>query len=502
MSSQYFPPYRGHIADVKIRLDLTSYATNQELKNVTRVNPSSFALKTNLSSLKAKADKLHIDKLVPVPVDLAKLSNAVKNDVVKKTEYNSLKTKVDSINTTKYVLKSKYDSEIGDLKLKYQILVFQTSRYQIIVLQTSVFNSEITEVENKTPDITNFASKSALTAVENKIPDVKNLVTNTKLSNELNGFVKKTDYNTKITEIENKIPSDTSGLAQKIYTALRKLDDKTVSNASEIISINNKLKQANTRINVTERNTSYVSGKRYFCHDGQQNYLVLKIMNEYLKRAVVVSGNIATIYVHSWTSKGISNEQIKAPVTSSSNDQAPILEYSVVEIGLKFTGDLLIKIRVTYNHGSKVSIFIVHKLNSHTVNTDFALRDCLFGAARIAKDKDVQNYKYSGYRIGFDSTGTYNHSDGDALNTIIFVSDLSKSIHSNNRTENILVLGSGLAQKLNGKRIYAEQETPTNITKVNKKYCLSLHYDGAISRLFVNGVRQIVFTAKDSEITP
>ena len=216
MSSQYFPPYRGHIADVKIRLDLTSYATNQELKNVTRVNTSSFALKTNLSSLKTKADKLDIDKLVPVPVDLAKLSNAVKNDVVKKTEYNSLKTKVDSINTTKYVFKSKYDSEVGDLKLKYQILVFQTSRYQIIVLQTSVFNSEITEVENKTPDITNFASKSALTAVENKIPDVKNVVTNTKLSNELNGFVKKTDYNTKITEIENKIPSDTSGLVQKI----------------------------------------------------------------------------------------------------------------------------------------------------------------------------------------------------------------------------------------------------------------------------------------------
>ena len=79
MSSQYFPPYRSHIADVKVRLDLTNYATKTDLKNVTHVDTSSFALKTNLASLKTEVGKLNINKLTPVPNDLGKLSNAVKN---------------------------------------------------------------------------------------------------------------------------------------------------------------------------------------------------------------------------------------------------------------------------------------------------------------------------------------------------------------------------------------------------------------------------------------
>ena len=181
MSSQYFPPYRGHIADVKVKLDLTNYATKTDLKNVTHVDTSNFALKTNLACLKTEVDKLDMDKLVPVPNDLAKLSNVVKNDVVKKTEYNTLKIKVDSINTENYVLKTKYDNEVGNLKLKIPDISG--------LLQTSVSNSKITEVENKMPDITNLASKSALTVVENKIADVKNLVTKTKLSNEVKKLI-------------------------------------------------------------------------------------------------------------------------------------------------------------------------------------------------------------------------------------------------------------------------------------------------------------------------
>ena len=92
---QYFPPYRSHGGDVKVELDLSNYATKTDLKNVTHVDVSSFASKTNLASLKTEVDKIDVDTLKTVPVDLAKLSDAVKNDVVKKTEYNSLKTKVD-----------------------------------------------------------------------------------------------------------------------------------------------------------------------------------------------------------------------------------------------------------------------------------------------------------------------------------------------------------------------------------------------------------------------
>ena len=87
--SQYFPPYRSHEGDIKVELDLSNYATKTDLKNVTLVDVFSFASKINLASLKTEVDKIDADKLKTVPVNLAKLSNVVKNDVVKKTEYNS-----------------------------------------------------------------------------------------------------------------------------------------------------------------------------------------------------------------------------------------------------------------------------------------------------------------------------------------------------------------------------------------------------------------------------
>ena len=83
--SQYFPkPYEPFGGDINVKVGLSNYATKADIKNISHVDTSSFALKTNLANLKTEVDKLDIDKLVPVPVDLSKLSDAVKNDVVKK----------------------------------------------------------------------------------------------------------------------------------------------------------------------------------------------------------------------------------------------------------------------------------------------------------------------------------------------------------------------------------------------------------------------------------
>ena len=90
----YYPPYRSSSNNIKVKLDLTNYATKDDVKNITHVDVSSYATKTNLASLKTEVDKIDTDKLKTVPADLAKLSNVVKNDVVKKTDYN---TKVTSI---------------------------------------------------------------------------------------------------------------------------------------------------------------------------------------------------------------------------------------------------------------------------------------------------------------------------------------------------------------------------------------------------------------------
>ena len=117
--SQYFSkPYEPFGGGINVKVDLSNYATKADLKNVTHVDVTSFALKSILASLKTEVDKLNIAKLSPVPVDLSKLSDAVKNDVVKKTAYDKLAEKANNIDTTRFVLKTTYDTDKSDLEKK------------------------------------------------------------------------------------------------------------------------------------------------------------------------------------------------------------------------------------------------------------------------------------------------------------------------------------------------------------------------------------------------
>ena len=105
--SHYFPkPFRSFGGNVNVKVDLSNCATKTDLKNVTHVDISSFALKTNLAGVKTEVDKLDIDKLAPVPVDLSKLSDVVKNDVVQKTVFDKLVVKVNNIDTNDFVWKT------------------------------------------------------------------------------------------------------------------------------------------------------------------------------------------------------------------------------------------------------------------------------------------------------------------------------------------------------------------------------------------------------------
>ena len=88
--SNFFPePYEPFGGDINVKDDLSNYATKADIKNISHLDTSSFALKTNLANLKTKVDKLDIDKLAPIPTDLSNLSNVVKKDVVKKTVYDN-----------------------------------------------------------------------------------------------------------------------------------------------------------------------------------------------------------------------------------------------------------------------------------------------------------------------------------------------------------------------------------------------------------------------------
>ena len=114
--SQYFAKlYEPFGGNINVKVDLSIYATKADIKNVPHVDASSFALKTNLASLKSEVDKLDIDKLVP---DLRRLSDVVKYDVVKKNVYDKLVTKVNNIDTSGFVLKTKYDTVTSQLENK------------------------------------------------------------------------------------------------------------------------------------------------------------------------------------------------------------------------------------------------------------------------------------------------------------------------------------------------------------------------------------------------
>ena len=146
--SQYYSPYRSSSNNIKVELDLANYATNTDLKNITHVDVSSFASKTNLAALKTEVDKIDADKLKTTSADLAKLANAIEHDVVKKTDYN---TKVTSIETQiAWLTKNTVDSLADITKLKAidtNSLVTRTK----FSADTNASDDKIDAVEKKYP---------------------------------------------------------------------------------------------------------------------------------------------------------------------------------------------------------------------------------------------------------------------------------------------------------------------------------------------------------------
>ena len=135
--SQYFPkPYEPFGGDINVKVDLSNYATKTDLKNVSHVDVSSFALKPNLASLKTEVNKLDLRKLQTVPADLAKLSNKLANDVITKTQFSIFVSKVHSIDTTDFVKNTKYEKDGSD------------------------FEDKINKVDKKIPDVSDLVKKN------------------------------------------------------------------------------------------------------------------------------------------------------------------------------------------------------------------------------------------------------------------------------------------------------------------------------------------------------
>ena len=245
----YYPTYKSSSNNIKVELDLSNYATKNDLKNITHVDVSSFASKTDLTALRTEVDKMDIDKLKIAPVDLARLTNAVEIDLVKKSFYNTkatsiegqlagtTKNKIDNladitklkaIDINSFVLKTKLASDVTTLENKIDavdkkipdISELATKTSLNAYLQTSTFNSKVTEVEKKIKAV-NITAKSA------------NTKANT-IRSDLTAYAKKTDVKTDITAIKNDYVTNaslTSQLndlkSQHIATEVKGIDNKT-----------------------------------------------------------------------------------------------------------------------------------------------------------------------------------------------------------------------------------------------------------------------------------
>ena len=222
--------------------------------------------------------------------------------------------------------------------------------------------------------------------------------------------------------------------------------------------------------------------------------MVHKIMYRYFKMIT------NTDYISSWKSKGLSSESFKAIFTSD-NSVNPALNYYGTKTRVKCTGSCLKQSKVSYNYGKVVNIYIVYKLGaSSSYIDDPTLKNCLFGAVTLTKNADIDKYGYSVYGIGLDRRGSFSFPDGGyGQNVLIFGVDMSFTSHIDNRKKDILVLGIGPKQG-SEHTLTAEKMYYINFTVRKKKFCLSLHYNGANSYLFVHGTEIYKSKAKDSEI--
>ena len=288
----YYPPYKSSINNVKVELDLTNYTTKTDLKNITHVDVSSFASKTNLAALKTEVGKIDTDKLKTAPTDLAKLTNAIENDLVKKTDYNTKVTSIEAqiagltkntvhnladitrlkaIDTNSFVTRTKFsadtialDDKIDGVEKKTDISGLATKTSLNDYLQSSTFNSKVTEVENKIKGA-DIIAKSANTKV------------NTIRSN-LTSYAAKADVATDITTIKNDYVSNASLTSQlnnlkskHIAIEVTGIDNKSKKNANDILPLKNELGKKEYDINENEIGISFNRGFFYYL---QQNYLV------------------------------------------------------------------------------------------------------------------------------------------------------------------------------------------------------------------------------------
>ena len=523
--SQYYLPYRSSSKNIKVELDLANYATKTDLKNITHVDVSRFASKTNLAALKTEVDKIDADKLKAAPTDLAKLTNAIENDVVKKTDYNTKVTSIEAqiagltkntvdnladitklkaIDTNSFVNKTKFSADINTLddkidgvEKKTNISGLATKTSLNDYLQTSTFNSKVTEVESKIKDA-DIIAKSRVTKANTIRSNLASYATKDDLATDIT--VTKNDYvtNASLSSQLNDLKS------QHIATEVTGIDNKTKKNASDTLALKNKLQQKEYIINENERGLSFNRGFFFYT---DQSYL------KYECKIRSFRFGLTSRDITEWKSTGIYNHSSDSNMNAVANAKTTLPNFkSDGRMHVHLSGNHFQQnVAGTPNNDNVINIYCVYKLDqlASTRDTSFTIQDALFGAMQITKNAtDNSKNNYKGYGICFDERSQFGHTmiEGgrthitNGRNVLIFGADMSFSIHRINRANHIYVMGNGFTQGIHDTTLYVQKKYFRNFTEPNVKFVLSLHYNGDDSYLFVNGRQELRFKCKTDQL--
>ena len=313
---------------------------------------------------------------------------------------------------------------------------------------------------------------------------------------------KKTDVANDITTIKNDYVSNaslTSRLndlkSQHIATEVKSIDDKTKKNASDILGFESRLKQKEDILDEVQRENALTSGRDYYL---DKMYLLYNCKAFSFK---YTSGKI-----NLWKSTGLNNysrDSDMDAVSVATTSLTPLIDNGRMSVRLE--GAYFKQTRLLRpNNDNIVNIYIVYLIDPiiNSRNTDYTVQNALFGGVKVTKNAtDTSKHKYEGYGICFDEGGMFSMGNiNNGRNVLIFGVHENSVIHSNNKANNIFIMGNGFVQGINDTTLYAEKIYSQNFTAVNKKFVLSLHYNGDNSYLFVNGKRELKFKAKDDQI--
>ena len=413
------------------------------------------------------------------------MSNAFKNDVVKRTTYNTLKNKVDAIHTSKFALRTKFTTDANALDDKIDKIEKKILDISGLATKSSV-TLLITEQEEYTDKVSGLASKTELTDVENKIPEVSSLATTTAL-----------------TVVENKIPDITSLITKTDFDAkLKNISDRVTNNKSKDLLLDNELKKLRTLVDSSakikfdevQKENSFNRGFFYYL---QQSYLVCDCK---MGSFQFTAGKIST-----WKSTGIFNCLGNYNINAVGDSKSVLPELkNDGRMHVSLSGNHFQQNKVIIpNNNNVINIYCVYKIDpiASTRDDTFTVQNALFGAMEITKNADTSKYKCEGYGACFDEGGTFSMGNiNNGRKVLIFGVDESSLGHSNNKANNIYVMGDGIVQGINDTILYAAKIYSQHFTQPSKKFVLSLHYNGDDSYLIVNGKQELKFKAKTDQL--